>query len=239
MKRLIYRLYSWVIIIPVLGIVTFFVCSFIIIMSALGMPDLSSRIFGTIWARVNLAAMLSGITVTGKEKIKHGQPYIIAANHQSLIDIYAIYGYLGLDIKWVMKKELRKVPMLGRACEMMGHIIVDRSNTKAALKSINDARDRILRGNSVIFFPEGTRSRDGVLLPFKKGAFRLAKDLALPILPVVIQGTLEILPSDTMRFTPGHIRMKVLDPISAETVVDMDVNSLSAKTRELITAALD
>ncbi|MDH5738090.1 MAG: 1-acyl-sn-glycerol-3-phosphate acyltransferase [Gammaproteobacteria bacterium] len=239
LKRLFYFIYSWLVIIPVLIVVTVVVCSSIILVSAFGYPDLAGRLFAIPWARINLATMLSGITVTGLEKAKKGQPYIVVANHQSLLDIYAVYGYLGLDIKWVMKKELRKVPFLGKACEMMGHIIVDRSDTKAALKSINEAQTRILKGNSVIFFPEGTRSLDGKLLPFKKGAFRLAKDLELPILPVAIQGARHILPSQTMRFTPGHIYMEVLDPISKEEVKQSDVNSLSARTRSVLEAALE
>lgn len=236
---LFYSVYKWLVIIPVLVIVTTFVCINIIPLSFLGFPDFASRVFGTFWARVNLFTMLGGITVEGAEKIDKSQSYIVAANHQSLIDIYVIYGYLGLDIKWVMKKELQKIPLMGKACEVMGHIIVDRSNSQAAIANINNARTSLLRGNSVIFFPEGTRSSDGNLLPFKKGAFRLATELNLPILPIVIQGTRDILPSHTMIWRPGTIEMKILDPISAEEVSASSVNELSAKTRSIIEEGLN
>ncbi|MEX2326995.1 MAG: lysophospholipid acyltransferase family protein, partial [Pseudomonadales bacterium] len=104
--------------------------------------DFSSRVLGRAWARLNMAVSSMQVDVVGRDKVAPGQSYIIVANHQSLVDIYVLYGCLDMDIKWVMKKELRSVPVLGIACEMMGHIIVDRSNTEAALQSINAARDR-------------------------------------------------------------------------------------------------
>ena len=215
-KTGLYTAYKWVFVLPTLVLTTTILGSFIIVLSFLGAPDYASRVFGTLWAKINTKAALIGVQTTGKEHIKQGQSYVIVANHQSLLDIYLLYGYLGIDVKWVMKQELRAVPVLGLACEMMGHVIVDRSNTASALASMERARERIKDGMSVIFFAEGTRSRSGELKPFKKGAFRMAQELNLPILPITIQNTRHILPSDTIDLRPGVTRMTIGKPISVE-----------------------
>ncbi len=233
-----FQFYKWFIILPVLLLSTLFVCICIIIFSALGMPDLASRVFGTAWARVNMVATLMSIKTYGREKVDKNQSYVVVANHQSLLDIYVVYGYSGIDFKWVMKKELRSIPIFGLACEMMGHIIVDRSNTKAALESINRARARIRDGISVVFFAEGTRSRDGEVEQFKKGAFRFALELGLPILPISIHNTCRILPSDTRDWYPGEVKLKFHDPISTEGLDSTDILSLRDRTRKVIADAL-
>lgn len=215
-KTGLYTAYKWVFVLPILVLTTTVLGSLIIALSFLGAPDYASRVFGTLWAKINTKAALIGVQTTGKEHIKQGQSYVVVANHQSLLDIYLLYGYLGIDVKWVMKQELRAVPVLGLACEMMGHVIVDRSNTASALASMERARERIKDGMSVIFFAEGTRSRSGELKPFKKGAFRMAQELNLPILPITIQNTRHILPSDTIDLRPGVTRMTIGKPISVE-----------------------
>ncbi|MDG1909529.1 MAG: lysophospholipid acyltransferase family protein [Pseudomonadales bacterium] len=215
-KTRLYTAYKWVFVLPILVLTTTILGSLIIALSFLGAPDYASRVFGTLWAKINTKAALIGVQTTGKEHIKQGQSYVVVANHQSLLDIYLLYGYLGIDVKWVMKQELRAVPVLGLACEMMGHVIVDRSNTASALASMERARERIKDGMSVIFFAEGTRSRSGELKPFKKGAFRMAQELNLPILPITIQNTRHILPSDTIDLRPGVTRMTIGKPISVE-----------------------
>ena len=210
----LYAAYKWILVAPLLVFSTALFGSIIILISFLGAPDFASRVFGPIWAKLNAAVSLIAVKTKGLEHIVPGQSYIVVANHQSLIDIYLLYGYLGLEIKWVMKQELRAVPVLGLACEMMGHVIIDRSNTEAALASMERARARIKQGMSVVFFAEGTRSRNGELLPFKKGAFRMAQELKLPILPVTIHNTFNILPSDTVDLRPGLARMTIGAPIS-------------------------
>jgi len=234
----IHRLYKWLVVIPTLLLSTFILGSLITIFSIAGFADFASRVLATTWARLNALVTLMSIDIEGQNHIQPGQSYVIVANHQSLLDIYVLYGYLGLDVKWVMKKELRSVPVLGMACEAMGHIIVDRSNTEAALESINLARDRIRDGMCVIFFPEGTRSRDGSLLPFKKGAFRLAMDLGIPILPVSIHETNKILPSDTLDWLPGKATLRIHAPITTTGKTSLDVTQLSEQAFNVIDTAL-
>ena len=231
------QLYKWLVVIPVMLLSTFLVCSLIIMFSAVGMQDFSSRVLASIWARLNMLFTLMTIEIDGREKITTGQSYIIVSNHQSLVDIYVLYGYVGMNIRWVMKKELRSIPVFGLACEMMGQIIIDRSNTEAALESINNARSRIKNGLSVIFFAEGTRSRKGEVEQFKKGAFRLAQELSVPILPVSIHDTNKVLPSDTLDWHPGHVKLKFHDPIPTVGLTSEDVSTLGEQTREVIRQA--
>jgi len=133
----------------------------------------------------------------------------------------------------VIKQEMRSVPGLGIGCEKVGHIFVDRSNRKAALASINAARSKITNGTSVVFFPEGTRSRDGTLRQFKKGAFRFALDLDLPILPVTIVGTRELLPSDSVDLLPGKARLIIDEPILVDGLDGKDIPRLMEQVRSV------
>jgi 1-acyl-sn-glycerol-3-phosphate acyltransferase len=176
------------------------------------------------------------VTVIGRRNVDPLQSYVIVSNHQSQYDIFVLYGWLDIDFKWVMKQELRKVPAIGISCERLGHIYVDRSNREAALASINAAKQRIVDGTSVLFFPEGTRSRDNRMRPFKKGAFRMALDLQLPILPITIQGTRDILPSDTMDLYPGRATMIIHPPIAIDEYSHDTLEDLMARTRTVIEA---
>lgn len=232
------QLYKWIVVIPVMVLSTMLASIFVILLSVLGMPDFASRFFGTGWAKLNMFFSLVSVEVQGRELVNPEQSYIIVANHQSLADIYVVYGYSGIDFKWVMKKELRSIPLFGLACELMGHIIVDRSNTTAALESINLARSRIKDGISVVFFAEGTRSRKGEINQFKKGAFRLALELGLPVLPISIHNTNKVLPSDTLDWHPGHVKLKFHDPISTTGLDTKDISALRDQTRIVIADAL-
>ena len=234
-----YILYKWLIVIPTLLLSTLILGSLIIVLAFFGLGDMASRVFGTFWARLNATVTLMKIEVEGREKLMPGQSYVLAANHLSLADIYVLYGYIGVDFKWVMKQELRSVPILGLACELMGHIYVDRSDSEAALASIRTARERIRNGMCVIFFPEGTRSRTSELKKFKKGAFRMAKDLSIPIVPVSIHNTNRIVPSDTLDWRPGTVKLMFHEPIKTEGMTAQQITSLANQTRDIIVAALN
>ncbi|MBL6689296.1 MAG: 1-acyl-sn-glycerol-3-phosphate acyltransferase [Pseudomonadales bacterium] len=231
-----YNLYKWLVVVPVLLVSTFVLGTIIIILCFLGLANFSSRVFATLWARLNAIVTLMPVTVEGKEKLQPGQSYVLVANHLSLVDIYVLYGYTGIDLKWVMKKELRNVPVLGYACHLMGHIYVDRSNTEKALESIEEAREHIRDGMCVVFFPEGTRSRTQELRQFKKGAFRMAQDLGVPVVPVSIHDTNRVLPSDTLDWRPGPVKLVFHDPIPVNA--DTNINELAVETRDIIVDAL-
>jgi 1-acyl-sn-glycerol-3-phosphate acyltransferase len=137
-----------------------------------------------------------------------------------------------------MKQELRKVPGIGIGCEKVGHIFIDRSNHEKALASLIAAKEKIVNGTSVIFFPEGTRSRDGRLGAFKKGAFKMAVDLQLPILPITIVGTRDILPTDSVDLFPGRARMIIHKPIDTAGYTDDNLDELVDRARSVIESGL-
>ena len=232
------KIYKWLVVLTVLVISTMFIGTIIIILSLLAMPEFSSRVFGKLWARLNMAVMFMRVQVLGRENIDSKQSYVIAANHQSQLDIYVLYGYLNIPFKWAMKKELRRVPILGLACEFMGHIFIDRAKTDAARGALSEAQAHIKDGISVVFFPEGTRSRSGQLGSFKKGAFRLAQDLAIPVLPVSIHATNRILPSDGLHWRPDSATLKIHAAITPTGNSPTEINTLTAQTRAIISEAL-
>ena len=241
MKRLLRRFYSvykWLVVIPVLGLSTFINGMSVVTLVWFVQPKILSRIFGTSWARINSWFTPMMVSVRGREHVDPGQSYVIVCNHQSQYDIFVLYGWLGIDFKWIMKQELRNIPVIGVACEKLGHIYVDRSNREAALGAIETAKSRLIDGTSVLFFPEGTRSRDGRLKKFKRGAFHLALDLQLPLLPITINGTREILPSDTLDLFPGRATMTIHEPIAIEGYEREQILALAEQVRQKIGSVL-
>ena len=168
------------------------------------------------WSRLICYLLFIRVKVTGVEKLKITDSYIVAANHQSIFDVFVMYGWLPNIFKWIMKAELRKIPLVGKACESAGHIFIDRSNPIAAQKSLKRAEKQLINGVSVVIFPEGTRTKTGSMSRFKKGAFRIATDLSLPIVPVTIKGSFECLPRNTMYVSPGVIEMIFHNPIDVK-----------------------
>lgn len=136
-----------------------------------------------------------------------------------------------------MKKEIKKYPGVGFGSQAVGHIFVDRSSSTESIKSINAAKEKIKNGTSVIFSPEGTRNDTNQLLPFKKGAFRFAFDLELPILPVTINGTDKIFPADTWNLFPGKIDIIIHQSLDIHNYRDDDIQQLISDTNEVIAQA--
>jgi len=163
-----------------------------------------------------VVAWLSGVSVsmTGAGLLEPGHPYIFAANHQSQFDIFALQGYLGCDFRWLLKLELFKIPVFGTAMHLAGYIPVDRAHGRKALKSLDEAARRIAGGTSVAIFPEGTRSPDGKLGQFKAGAIVLAIKAGVPVVPVAIVGTHQILPKGRLLVKPGRVEIRVGAPIA-------------------------
>lgn len=234
---LMYLPYKWLVFGPLMVLSTVFFATSAVVLAFVS-PRFASRLCGPAWARFNSLVTPMLVKVEGRERADPEQSYVIVANHQSQYDIFVLYGWLGIEFKWVMKQELRKVPMIGVGCERIGHIFIDRSNRQAAIASINEAKQRIVDGVSVLFFPEGTRSRDGRLLPFKRGAFRMALDLDLPILPVSVVGTRDVLPAGSTRLFPGRARLVFHDPIPTSGLDEADVPTLIQTTRKRISSVL-
>ena len=237
LKRVAFRAYQWGLYMPSLALNTAAYASGASLTSLLVEPR-RGRNWGVRWARLN--SQLTGIQVEliHGELIDPEQSYVIVANHRSLVDIWVLLGYLGIDLRWVMKQELRRVPVFGASCEHMEHIYIDRSNRQAALASLEQAKRSLQGGSSVAFFPEGKRSRDGALLPFKKGAFHFALDMELPLLPITLLGTGQVLPPDSMSIYPGKVEIHVSKPIPIEPYLPREVEALSEAARAAIAAKL-
>ncbi|MCP4678626.1 MAG: 1-acyl-sn-glycerol-3-phosphate acyltransferase [Deltaproteobacteria bacterium] len=237
MKKILiwpYQLYEFLFFIPYLIASTIFFGTIALILAFTISPRAGSLICGVTWARLLGYLTPIFVNVVGRNNVDMKQSYVVIANHQSQYDILVLYGWLGIDFKWIMKMELRSVPVLGVACEKVGHIFIDRSNRKKAFESLNKAKKTITGGTSVLFFPEGTRSISGELGALKKGAFRMALDLELPILPVSIEGTRNVLPSQSIRAFPGKVKMTIHEPIATDGYDQSNVEELMETARKVL-----
>jgi 1-acyl-sn-glycerol-3-phosphate acyltransferase len=234
----LYQPYKWLVFAPVMMLLTAGFAAVAVVLVAFASPRRGAQLTGVPWARALAALIPMRVEVEGREHVDPAQSYVLVSNHQSQSDVLVLYGWLGIDFKWVMKQELRKVPGIGVACARLGHIFIDRSNHAAAVATLEAARDTIVDGTSVIFFPEGTRSRNGELLPFKKGAFRMALDLGLPILPLTVTGARDVLPAGTTDLMPGSARLTIHPPIPVEGLTGDDCVRLVDEVRSVIASGL-
>jgi len=233
-----YQLYKVFIYYPLLGLSTAFFGSAAVIL-AIFAGSRAGSFMGVLWARFNSYITPMLVQVVGRERLDKNQSYVVVANHQSQYDIFVIYGWLPIDFKWVMKIELRQVPFLGYACYKLGHVYIDRSNSKVALQSINEAKERVQGGTSIMFFPEGTRSNDGQVKDFKKGAFKLAADMNLPVLPVSIVNTRNILPNNSTALFPGRVKLIIHEAIEIGEYNNDTLPALMARTKQVIQKGMD
>ena len=223
---------------PLFVINTLFFGVVAVIFSILVNQRVGSYLGGVVWSKFNAMMVPMFAKVSGRENIKKDTSYVVISNHQSYFDVFLIYGWVGLDIKWVMKKELKKIPGLGFGSEKVGHIFLDRSNSRAALESLSQAKKKLVKGASVVIFPEGTRSPDGKMGNFKRGAFKLAMDLGLPILPVTVIGTKSILPANSSNLLPGKVRMVIHEPISIDGYDESNMAEIMDIVKKQIATAL-
>ena len=233
-----YQVWKYLVAVPVAVAATLVGSAAIVVLIPFVNPSSLSRVIAGNWARIVAFVIPMSVRVIERENIDPDQSYVVVSNHQSNIDIIVLYGFFGIDFRWVMKQELRSVVGLGAACAALGHIYIDRSNHEAAVRSINEARERITGGTSVIFFPEGTRSEDGRLKQFKKGAFRFAMDTGLPILPVTVDGACDVLPARRFDLRPGRARLVIHKPIEMDDPAAADLPTLSNHVKEIIGSAL-
>ena len=176
--------------------------------------------------------------VIGMENIDPKQAYVVVLNHQSMVDILSIYN-LPLVFKWVSKKEVYRIPLVGRLLLMHGDIVINRASAKEAMQLVHSkGKEWLKKGASVSIFPEGTRSKDGEIHNFKAGAFILAKDAGVPILPIVLDGTSTLVRKGWMINWRNKITIKVLSPISAEEVQNRDIKDVMAQVRTDMVEAL-
>ena len=172
------------------------------------------HIIARTWARSILFASRISVTVNGLANIDPGQSYVYMSNHQSNFDIPVLLAHLPVQFRWLAKAELFKIPIFGRAMRGAGYVKIDRFNQESAFESIKEAGSRMKNGVSVMIFPEGTRSRDGKIRPFKKGGFIMAVDSGVPIVPVILQGTRSIMEKSSLKINTGEVTLNIAVPIA-------------------------
>ena len=212
--NILYKVYKLLIALPIIFVATV-LTSLITILGGFINAHVFGYYPGRIWSKVVLRVLLLPIHVEGREHLHPRQSYVFVANHQGPVDIFLIYGYLGRNFKWMMKKALRKMPLVGVACEKARHIFVDKSGPKAIKETIDKARATLQNGTSLVVFPEGSRSFTGHMGLFRKGAFQLADDLQLPVVPVTIDGSFDVLTRMAgFNFVHWHpLRLVIHEPI--------------------------
>ncbi len=241
MKRIaiwFYQIYVWLVFYPLGFLVTLVAGWTTVLVATIWGPRIASRYIAANWARILCWLTPVKVTVEGAENAEPLRSYVVVCNHQSQYDIVLVYGWLKLDLKWVLKAEMRKIPGLGIGCEKAGHIYVDRSNPDQARKAVRDALESVGDGVGVLFFPEGTRSLSGKMGPFKKGAFRVATSQKLPILPVTLIGTRDIQKAKSLMVFPGKIHMVIHPAIEVTGEEDPEtIRNLMTETRQIISSA--
>ncbi len=217
--KVFYILYQYLIAIPIFLVFTMLTA----IITILTIPWKNSEPVHKIqqwWAQSFCRLLFIKVEVTGLENIPQGQSCVLVANHQSMADVFTIYGWLPVIFKWIMKQELRKVPFIGAGCKAAGHIFIDRSSRAAAKNSIQKAKEILKDGICVVIFPEGTRTKTGKVGRFKRGAFAIAGDLQLPIIPISLTGCYEVWPSGRAYAMHHKIHMHVSAPMTTEDYND-------------------
>lgn len=230
-------LYQWIIVMPIMVVITIMTALITIIGCFLGNHRVWGYYPGLIWSRLFCLISLVRIEVRGREKLDRSTSYVFVANHQGAYDIFLIYGYLGHKFKWMMKSSLRRIPFVGAACAAAGFIFVDRSGK--GLRETLAAAEKILTGGmSLVVFPEGSRTPDGKIHRFKKGAYQIADDLSLPVVPLTIDGSYRVLSKNSKLIRPGKIVLTVHDPIFPQADGHYDMDALITDSYRVIEEAL-
>lgn len=233
MMRILYLIYQWLVAMPILIVVTALTAIFTILFSPF--PNTKVAYFpARAWSRIICLLTFVRVEVSGLENIDRKQSYIFVCNHQSIFDVFVVYGWLPVFFKWVMKAELRKIPLVGKACEQIGHIFMNRKNPKAMQRSLQLAEKQLKNGVSVVVFPEGTRTYDGSVGRFKRGAFLLSTDLKLPVIPITLIGAFERLPRNTCNVHPGKIKAIIHAPIDVNPYLPDKQTDLADACRQIV-----
>lgn len=234
----LYNIYLVCFALPLFVILTILTALTTIVGSLLGGAKTWGYYPGKVWSILTCILLLLPVKVTGREKLHKHTSYIFVPNHQGAFDIFLIYGFLGRNFKWMMKKSLRKIPFVGAACQSAGHIFVDRSGPKKVMETIEQAKKSLVNGLSLVVFPEGARSFTGHMGIFKKGAFQLADELQLSIVPITIIGSFEVMPRTSKWIHQHSMRLIIHDPIAPKGSGMEDIVALRNEAYHVVMGGL-
>jgi 1-acyl-sn-glycerol-3-phosphate acyltransferase len=222
---------------PVLFVLTALTAIVTIIGSSLGGGRWWGYYPAVVWSKLFCWLTMVKVTVVGRENVDVSTSYIFVANHQGAYDIFSIYGFLGHQFRWMMKKSLENIPLVGYSCRRAGHIFVDNSSASAIRHTMRDAEQRLTGGMSLVVFPEGARTWDGRVRPFKKGAYKLAAEFQLPLVPITIDGAFDVLPRFKKLPHWGRVTLTIHHPVAPPESTE-DLAEAMTSTREAILSAL-
>ncbi|UCF41440.1 MAG: 1-acyl-sn-glycerol-3-phosphate acyltransferase [Gemmatimonadota bacterium] len=208
-----------------------------VVFGLLGIPNRQGGVYdriGRTWSAKVLKVAGVAVRTQGMDRVPRDQPVVFVSNHQSFFDILALSATLPGTMRFVAKKELAKVPIFGKAMRSAGHIFIDRQNRAKAFDAYEEAAQAVREGMCAVVFAEGTRSRTGNLLPFKKGPFVFAIASQVPLVPIYCAGTFDILPKGSIWVRPKPVTLMFGEPISTKGLVYEDREQLMARTRAVI-----
>jgi 1-acyl-sn-glycerol-3-phosphate acyltransferase len=203
----------------------------LIVSAVRGRPDPGLALARLVWGPglVHLAG--ARLRIEGRERIDPSRAYFFAANHQSWMDIPVMFADLPVPVLFLAKRELARVPFLGRYIEKMGMLFVDRANRREAMRTMEHAAARLREGRSLLSFPEGTRTPDGRVQRFKTASFAAALEAGVPVVPVAIEGARRVMPRDSFRVRPGVIHVRMGDPVPTSGLTRDDRAELASRVQ--------
>lgn len=236
--RILYIIYFICIALPILLCAT----ALTAITTAIGCSLFHGKWFGYypahVWSRLFCLLSLVRVRVKGSGNVSRDTQYVFVANHQGAYDIFSIYGYLGHRFKWMMKKSLERIPLVGYACHKAGHIFVDNSSSTNLIRTMRAAEHQLSDGVSLVVFPEGSRTRDGHIQRFKRGAYQLSREFQLPLVPITIDGAYRVMSRTSLLPTYGTITLTIHKPVPPPEYPDGDLRQAMEKTFEEIRKSL-
>ena len=239
--KYLYRAFQLLVSLPVAFISTVATAVTVIIGCTIGNGHFWGYYPGKWWSKLMVRIFLRPVTVEGRENLEPEQSYVFVANHQGAFDIFLIYGYLGRNFKWMMKRELERIPFVGYACRKARFIFVDKRNPGKVRETYGMARETLSSGMSLVVFPEGARTFTGQMCDFKKGAFMLSDELQLPIVPLTINGSFDVLPRmKDWHWVSWHpLRLTIHQPIYPVGKGQENVLATLRQSYDSVASALD
>lgn len=238
--NILYRIYQLCIAVPLFLVWTIFISLTVAIGCTLFGGHWFGYYPGKAWAWVTLKLFLIPVKVEGRENLKEGESYVFVSNHQGMFDIFLIFGHLGRQFKWMMKQQLRKMPFIGFACARSHQIFVDKRGASKIKKTYDQARTILRGGMSLCVFPEGARTFTGHMGVFRRGAFMLADELQLPVVPLTINGSFDIMPrTRDYHFITWHpMTLTIHKPIRPESQGPDNIKRTMEESYDTIMSAL-
>ncbi|HAO20639.1 MAG TPA: 1-acyl-sn-glycerol-3-phosphate acyltransferase [Desulfobacteraceae bacterium] len=220
-------------------LLTAFYSTAVIIASFFGEHGNLAHKVANLWAKALLLVSGIRVKVIGKSNLDPSRAYVYMCNHQSNADIPVLMGCLNVQFRWLAKAELFRIPLFGYAMKRTGAVSIDRSDSRSGLRSFKQAAKTIRDGTSVVIFPEGTRSMDGNISPFKRGGFMLAIEAGVPIVPLILHGTRAVMPKKHLAITPGDVVLEIRPPIETATYGRKGKVRLSEDVRSVICTSFE